>query len=332
MVKRLVRSGLGKGWRRAFPHLKPVALRLANAAITYQSSRIHVTDIDDLRILAFLGPYRNLTSFTSALLALHPQVQVLNHSYNTAITTKSNFIQDASNASIDEFIRRAITISSTRRIEVLGEYLLGGSILDSHSFLNYPDVTERYKSRFGTAVVKPSFQVLAWKESGRLTDYLMRYEEKFRNLLEHVPRVKFILPIRNPIDCATSNFKLRYHQAKSFDDRPLYESIPTDSLEGMLEYVVLSHCWCLRFAESYPDRFFVFSQNDVDDQFFSRLARFLDIEVDAAWIRDCSSIANFKASYEHEEPLLATYRELLEKYDANSIGNHRFLTDWAVLQ
>lgn len=331
MVMRFVRSVLRKCLHRAFPLLKNLALRFANADITYRSNRISIKNTDDISILAFLGPYRNLTSFTSAVLALHPHVQVLNHSYNTVITKKTNFIKNASIASIDEFIRRAAVISSKRRVELFGRYIVGGSILDSHSFLDHSEVTQTYEARFGSELLKPSFQVLAWKESGRLTDYLMRYEEAFTNVLDHLPRIKFILPIRHPIDCAMSNFKLRYHQAPSFEGRPLYEHIPSDSLEGMLEFIVLSHTWCLRFAESYPDRFFVFSQRDVDDDLFSRLAKFLDIEEDDAWIRDCIKISKIKASYKHQEELIIRYTKLLDEYDVASISNHKFLTDWAAV-
>lgn len=328
MVMRLARSSYHKCSRRAFQLLKRIALTVANTIFTYRSNRIAVKNIDQIRVLAFLGPYRNLSSFTSAVMALHPKAQVLNHSYNTVITKKTNFISNASNVVINEFVRRATVISSMRRVELFGKYLTGGSILDSHSFLNYPDVIQAYENQFGSDLVKQFFEVVVWKESGRLTDYLMRHEDSFRNLLDQQPRIKFILPIRNPIDCAISNFKLRYHRTGSFERRLLYESIPSDSLEGMLEFIVRSHIWCLRFAESYPDRFFVFSQSDIDNKFFDRLAQFLDIDACETWIRDCIKISDFKESYAHDEELIARYIGFLDKYDVNSISNHRVLTDW----
>jgi hypothetical protein len=265
-------------------------------------------------------------------MALHPEAQVLNHSHNTVFTKKTNFIKNASNVVINEFVRRATVISSMRRVELFGNHIIGGSILDSHSFLNYPDVIQAYENRFGSDLVKQFFQVVVWKEGGRLTDYLMRYEDSFRNLLDQQPRIKFILPIRNPIDCAISNFKLGYHKAGSFERRLLYESIPSDSLEGMLEFIVRSHTWCLRFAESYPDRFFVFSQSDVDNEFFARLAQFLDIEAIDTWIKDCIKISDFKESYAHDEELIARYIGFLDKYDVYSISNHRVLTGWTKVQ
>lgn len=328
MVARQISSKSRKRLRKVVVRVKNPILRVVNSLFTHQSHHINIDDVSKISILAFLGPYRNLSSFTSAVLALHPGVQVLNHSYNTVTTKKTNFIKEASDSSINEFIKRATLISSKRRVELFGEYIMGGSILDSHSFLNYQDVTDSYRRRFGSELVKHSFQVLAWKESGRLTDYLMRYDEDFTNLLDHVPRIKFILPIRNPIDCAISNFKLRYHKALSFEGRRLYEGIPDGSLEGMLEFILYSHIWCLRFADAYPDAFFVFSQRDVNEKLFSNLAKFLGVEKDDAWIRDCIKISNFKASYAHDEKMMEKYKEIFDKYDIYSMRNHRFLTDY----
>jgi hypothetical protein len=262
-------------------------------------------------------------------MAMHPAAQVLNHSYNTVITKKTNFIANASNGVVNAFVRRAIVISAMRRVELLGEHLAGGSILDSHSFLNHPDVKQAYENRFGSELVKQAFRILVWKESGRLTDYLMNHQDWFMNLLDQQPRIKFILPIRHPIDCAISNFRLRYHRARSFERRLLYDGIPNDSVEGMLEFIVRSHAWNLRNAASYPDRFFVFTQTDIDREFFPRLAQFLDMSADSTWIRDCVKISEFKESYPRDDELVARYIELLDKYDVPALNNHRFLTDWA---
>ncbi|MEK8018810.1 MAG: hypothetical protein VSS75_018205 [Candidatus Parabeggiatoa sp.] len=339
ILARVIRSSYRKGLLKAFHPLKTSseltyypAIKLANTFISYQSNRIDIENINNIKLLSILGPYRNLSSFTSAVLALHPNIQVLNHSYNTVITEKTNFIKKASNTRINEFIRRATFISSKRTVELFGNWIIDGSILDSHAFFNYPDVMNTYENRFGSAQVKDSFQVMVWKESGRLTDYLMRYEKTLINLLDHFPRIKFILPVRNPIDCAISNYKLSYHKLLSFEGRSLYESIPSDSLEGMLEYIIYSHVWCLRFAENYPDRFFVFSQTDVDYSLFAKLAKFLEVKNDDVWIRDGLKISNFKAHYAYHDNLINTYIKLLEKYNVNSISNRRFLTDWTFLQ
>lgn len=71
-----------------------------------------------------LGTNRNLTSLTAALLALHPNCQVLNHGFK--VFKKHNFITDPDQR--DAFCEAAIATSSQM---IVGPQ--GGSIMASHA-------------------------------------------------------------------------------------------------------------------------------------------------------------------------------------------------------
>lgn len=72
------------------------------------------TDIQDVRAVCLaLGPYRNLTTLTASVIALHPNCQVLNHGWSrVAGKGKLNFLTDY-DASKTQGISANIAISTT---------------------------------------------------------------------------------------------------------------------------------------------------------------------------------------------------------------------------
>lgn len=77
---------------------------------------------------AFLGPYRNLTTLTASVLALHPHVQVLNHAGRRLLKQPElDFITEPS--TWNRFCEVALAES---RGGTAG--LHGGSITHSHAF------------------------------------------------------------------------------------------------------------------------------------------------------------------------------------------------------
>src|ERR1041384_7876359 len=91
----------------------------------------HSVDISDLETVCLaLGPYRNLTTFTASLIALHPNCQVLNHGGERVFSNPDmNFFLGYDKKKFDYFAQYAIMISGSGR---RGFY--GGSIIHSHAF------------------------------------------------------------------------------------------------------------------------------------------------------------------------------------------------------
>lgn len=90
-----------------------------------------------------LGPYRNLTTLTAALLFLHPRCQVPNHGSDRILPNPDvNFLIEYGTEKFDAFVRYAIELSAegTR-----GRH--GGSIMLSHAF-DDPQIQETYNHIF----------------------------------------------------------------------------------------------------------------------------------------------------------------------------------------
>ena len=62
-----------------------------------------------------LGPYRNLTTLTAAVLSLHPNTQVLNHAGTRLLTGRRNFVEHADEAHLDRFVDTALGASTEGR-------------------------------------------------------------------------------------------------------------------------------------------------------------------------------------------------------------------------
>ena len=69
-----------------------------------------------MRLSIILGPYRNLTTLTAAILSLHPDCQVLNHAGNRFMRNPQfDFMTDLSGDTLNRFMDAAQDHSSARR-------------------------------------------------------------------------------------------------------------------------------------------------------------------------------------------------------------------------
>jgi hypothetical protein len=147
-----------------------------------------------------LGPYRNLTTLTASLLSLHPACQVLNHG-GRVLKGRADFIARRDEASLRRFCAQALAASTG------GEHGdFGGSIRLSHAF-ERPALAERYEARYGDRWVKPQPICLVWKESQAVTNLIRSADLELATLITEMKALRFLLPVRNPIDCAFSNVR-----------------------------------------------------------------------------------------------------------------------------
>ena len=107
-----------------------------------------------------LGPYRNLTTLTAAVLSLHPSTQVLNHAGKRLLTGRRNFIERPDEARLDRFVDAALSASTEGR-----RGTFGGSIQFSHAF-DRENLRESYQRRYGDRAMKDDVRCFIWKESG----------------------------------------------------------------------------------------------------------------------------------------------------------------------
>ncbi|MDA1267369.1 MAG: hypothetical protein O2816_19990 [Planctomycetota bacterium] len=99
-----------------------------------------------------LGPYRNLTTLTAGLLALHPACQVLNHAGVQLLPDpERNFLADYSPGRMRAFLRSALDLSAGGE---RGQQ--GGAITKSHAFDPQHPLGRLYQARYGEATLKDS--------------------------------------------------------------------------------------------------------------------------------------------------------------------------------
>ncbi|MCP4693418.1 MAG: PqqD family peptide modification chaperone [Desulfobacterales bacterium] len=245
-----------------------------------------------------LGPYRNLTTLTAGIVSLHPSCQVLNHGAIRILSDKRvNFLQDYSESKFHRFVRRVISMSREWRAG-----LHGGSILTSHAFFNHDIMKKSYRDRYGQTLLKKDVKCLFWKDSMQLSNFIKRKRPDLADIFARNDRLKFLTPIRNPMDCAISNY--RHHVSR-------YLELEVFSLENILERSLKEIAWFLDRQDAHPGRFFCYFENEFDEHLLARLAEFLQIDADHQWIRDALACYRLKKPYTHSPELIDLYDRLI---------------------
>jgi len=211
-----------------------------------------------MKTLILLGPYRNLTTLTTALLSLHPSVIAYNHGL-VRMPKSVRFYEDPSNQ---------------RKYQNFIQYILnnyqsghrgtkGGDIRKCHAFDRKHETM--YNLKQTTDFEKKSPSVIVWKESGRLISYFRRNGkfksfDRIEKLLRANPDVYFLRPVRNLPDCVQSNMDRKHARFTDFnpDDYPKAH----DERNAFLRWCMNDLIWFLKLEYCYPDRFLHFNESE----------------------------------------------------------------------
>jgi hypothetical protein len=241
-----------------------------------------------VRLAIILGPYRNLSTLSAAILSLHPDCQVLNHAAHRLLADSSiNFFTNVEAETFDRFLQAAREASGGGE---RGGF--GGSILHSHAYANSPLLKSLYYRRYGDQALKPHAACLVWKDSMRIQRRLMWDDILFDRLCTTFPDLRFFMPIRNPLDCAVSNVSTGAIEY-------LTEKRNNVSLERAIDLVLDAYAWVLNRRDYRPDRIFVFTQYDERPTVFGALADFLHLTRYEDWIRDATEAFRITREYQH---------------------------------
>lgn len=259
-------------------------------------------DVSGVKSLCLaLGPYRNLTTLTASILFLHPRCQVLNHGAARILgDPRLDFLLDYDRKTADHFLRYAIAISTKGK-----RGKSGGSILHSHAFDEKHKLGRLYRQHFGDTLVKEDIQCLFWKESLRTALHIRSHRIDLAALLAQEPRLRFLLPIRNPLDCAISNLRTGHAKLFGLGKHPDTEMVLTAILDEI-------H-WVKGLQEQHPDRFFYFSENDFSADIARQLAAFLNLDPSPPWIKVVQEAFVIDKHYDYPQPLVDSYRKLLQQ-------------------
>ena len=249
-----------------------------------------------------LGPYRNLTTLTAGLLALHPACQVLNHAGVQLLPDpERNFLADYSPGRMRAFLRSALDLSAGGE---RGQQ--GGAITKSHAFDPQHPLGRLYQARYGEATLKDSPTCLFWKESLHTSNFLRRNEVDVAALLEAEPRLRFLMPVRHPLDCALSNRNTDH--TRYFGELDAQAEVP-EVVDAVLDHLR----WAAELQRDHPDRVFLFSERRFGRRTLVDLAAFLGIEADERWIQDACAAFQLKPGYAHPAEHVAQYEALVRE-------------------
>jgi hypothetical protein len=193
----------------------------------------------------------------------------------------------------------------------------GGSILLSHA---YDDAALRnaYGARYGTEILKEGATVLFWKDSMRLTNYLDQRKIDPLSLAARVPSLRFVLPVRSPLDCVASNLRTHHYNLLNAQER---------SLQAGTRAILLM---IRRFSEweaQAPSSFFSFCQYELTAETLNRLAGFAGISRDPDWISEVLTVGRVRPSkYDHSPEDRHFYAEEVRRiFDDDEMTRRRLL-------
>jgi len=264
------------------------------------------------RVCLALGPYRNLTTLTAGILSLHPSCQVLNHAGVRLLPDPElNFLANYSHERFEAFTRQALVLSAG------GERgQRGGAITKSHAFDPEHPLGRLYRARYGSRELKERPSCLFWKESLHVTNFLRGHRVDVAALLEANEALSFLLPIRNPLDCALSN--VRTQHTRYFAGLPAHAELP-EVLTAVLDHLR----WAADLRAAHPGRVFLFSELEFGRGTLLELASFLALEPEQRWIEDALAAYELKPGYEHP----VEHRALFEALVSRGFGPHPELAE-----
>ena len=255
-------------------------------------------------VCILLGPYRNLTTLTSSVLGLHPQCAVLNHAgRRTLRNPRLNFLANRSLATFAEFVRYA---GFAARAGARGMH--GGDIRLSHAFDRA--AMREADAKLRGARAEPA-RCLVWKESQHVGNFLRAARIDVRELLAAIPRLRFLLPIRNPIDCAMSNLRRGHVHALG-----VHHGVSKSSaLDAVVAAVLDEIAWffALRDASGRPDCFCHYFEHEMGRELLERLLRFLDLPADETYFTTAAEVFKADPAPGKDARVLERYAELVRQ-------------------
>lgn len=270
-------------------------LKLADSVDLFFSHSIDTSECESVCLA--LGPRGNLTTLTAAILFLHPNCQVLNHAGTRIYGNRQiDFLSDYSEERFNRFIKFAIRISTKG---YRGDR--GGSITYSHAFDSKYKTKEVYQ-KTGEGLAKEHIRCLFWKESHRTSNLIRDKQVDLGTIFKQNAKLRFLQPIRNPMDCAISNL----HTGHVTMFKGLDKNSPViEVTRAVLDEIY----WFEKLNEAFPGRFACYLENEISEKMLVDLAGFLQLEPNKDWLSNALLLMKTKPSYEHNSELLTLYRE-----------------------
>jgi hypothetical protein len=147
-----------------------------------------------------------------------------------------------------------------------------------------------------------------------VTNFLRSAQVDVPQLLQRNEALRFLLPIRNPIDCALSNLRTGHVAFFGPPDLPSGER----SIDAVLSAVLDEIVWFLgvRDASARPERFFLFFQHEIGRHVLEKMLDFLRLPPDEAYlaaVTDAFRVAGGGYNRRKDQRLLGLYASLVSR-------------------
>jgi hypothetical protein len=198
-------------------------------------------------VAVYLGAVRSLSTISSAMMALHPEVTVLNHGFRRILADPQNdFLRTPARESLSSFARTAAAMSLDGR---QGAY--GGHILHSHAFHADGMLRQAYLNLYGWQP-KSRTKCLLWKEPTKVTNHIAHHKLDVGAVARALRPLRFLALVRNPVDIAISSIRKGYSEQLVGPEK-------AGDFGAVFGQIVSRFGWFSRFAAEQPDQFrFVF--------------------------------------------------------------------------
>jgi hypothetical protein len=287
--------------QRTRKRLRKILAPLQKFADLRKSAEIDVSQIRSVCLL--LGPYRNLTTLTASILALHPNCQVLNHAGVRIIgDPRLDFLRSYTDKKFLDFMKFAVRISQGG-----SPGMYGGSILFSHAFGDGYPMRHLYSRRYRDSLVKEKIQSLFWKESLQISKHIEAGSD-LADIFTQNQMLRFMMPVRNPIDCALSNLSTGH--IGFFPGL-----VRTSGVKEVITAILDEFAWFMGLRTAHPERFYYFFEHELADPKLLEIASYLGLEDDAVWRRDAQAafVDRSRSKYAHDAELVKFYAGLVEQ-------------------
>lgn len=307
-----MKKKIRKNIRSFADSVKRKCLNLTDHIDLITSQSLDIKDCESVCLA--LGPYRNLTTLTAATLFLHPNCQVLNHAGSRIFGNRRvDFLSDYSEERFNHFIQFAIKISGKGQ-----RGILGGSITYSHAFDSKYELKKEFE-KTGLELEKKQIKCLFWKESLLTSNLIREKHVDLCRIFEKDDRLRFLMPIRNPLDCAISNLKTG-HVA-------IFRNLNRDSSIFQVIQAILDEIhWFALQKENFPSRFFYYFEHSITREMLVNLATFLKLYPTEVWQSNAMSVLITKSNYEHDSDLLSFYQKaVIDKFSRFPVLSEKLL-------
>lgn len=256
-----------------------------------------VTPAADATVVAFLGPYRNLTTLTAATLGLHPNIVVMNHGFARVEATASlRAFDDPAPEKTQRLRQTLVELSEGGR-----RGPPGGSIRLSHAVTDHPAMAAAYAA----APMKEKTGAVVWKESGDLGNYLERRGLDPAEVAARWPKLRFIGPVRRPLD--------HIRGLRGFDRHQIPNASSPPTFEEAARHILAAHYSFWQRARRRPDGFFQFRETEMSAALLTRLASHIGVAPRADWLALAAPLFQGSKMYDHDDSERAAFRALLDE-------------------